>query len=404
MKKCFPLRGLMLLTSIVLCGVQVFAQTTIHELKLESDKSKAVEGKSYLFAVPYVVPIANIVSSSNASVNASQGKVAIYVYDGAQVAVGKDPWVAVSTSGELQSGRCYKMVLNGTTQNTWKCRPTSTPKETKSITVNKNVGVSSAVSGWNGIANPLWSKASTNLSGVTYAFVYNNTYAEFELETLDRMWGVGEPLIIQTDETRAMTFSKSGIGFDFGGNLDPGDVFDAPVRRAGASSHTFTIAPLDDGYVDKMELYLQPEAKNAYVIGKDLAKLQGEGKGVLQMWMKAYDTDLAVHTAQLDNGKAAVELHIYAPVTNDYMLTVNGNNAAQFSLLRYGVLQEKNIINWRLHLTQGDNVFTLQYGYPVPTDLDEKKAEKRYTKVVRDGKIYIERNGEWYNVLGTQLR
>ena len=38
------------------------------------------------------------------------------------------------------------------------------------------------------------------------------------------------------------------------------------------------------------------------------------------------------------------------------------------------------------------------------TGLDDKKAEKRYTKVVRDGKIYIERNGEWFNVLGAQVR
>ena len=83
---------------------------------------------------------------------------------------------------------------------------------------------------------------------------------------------------------------------------------------------------------------------------------------------------------------------------------VNGDNVAQFSLLRDGVLQAKNIMNWRLHLTKGDNVFTLQYGYPVPTGLDDKKAEKRYTKVVRDGKIYIERNGEWFNVLGAQVR
>lgn len=394
----------MLLMSIVLCGVQVFAQTTIHELKLEPTKSKAVEGKSYLFAVPYVVPVANIVSATNSSVNASQGKVAIYQYDGSLVAKGQDPWVSVSTNGELQSGRCYKMVLNGTTQNTWKCRPTATPKETKSVTVSKNTGSNPAISGWNGIANTVWSKAAANLSGVTYAFVYNNTYAEFELDVLDRMWDVGEPLFIQTAEAGSMTFTKSGVGFDFGGNLDPGQVFDAPARQTEASSHTFAIAPLDDGFVDKVELFLQPEAKNTYVIGKDLAKLHGEGTDVLQMWMRAYDTDLTVHTAPLDNGKALVELHIYAPSADDYMLTVNGDNVAQFSLLRDGVLQAKNIMNWRLHLTKGDNVFTLQYGYPVPTGLDDKKAEKRYTKIVRDGKIYIERNGEWFNVLGAQVR
>gem|GEM_PF-2232187 len=404
MNKRFSLRGLMLLVSIVLCGVQLSAQTTIHELKLESTKSKAIEGKTYLFAVPYTVPVANIVSSTNASVNASQGKVAIYMYDGAQVAKGQDPWVAVGTSGELQSGRCYKMVLNGTTQNTWKCRPTSTPAEAKSVSVSKNAGSSPAISGWNGVANTAWSKATGELKGVTYAYLYNNTYAEYELEYIDRSWNVGEPLIIQTAEAGKMSFTKSGVGFDFGGNLDPGEQFDAPARHLETGSTTFVISPLDDGYSDKMEVFVQQEVKTNYVIGKDLTKLHGEGTNVLQMWMRAYNTDLAVHTAATENGKAAIELHIYAPTTNDYILTMGGSETAQFSLVRDGVYQTKNILNWRLHLTQGDNVFTLQYGYPTPTALDEKKAEKRYTKIVRDGKIYIECNGEWFNLLGTQVR
>ncbi|MBQ7697965.1 MAG: hypothetical protein IJT35_05210 [Paludibacteraceae bacterium] len=404
MNKRFSLRGLMLLVSIVLCGVQLSAQTTIHELKLESTKSKAIEGKSYLFAVPYTVPVANIVSSTNASVNASQGKVAIYMYDGAQVAKGQDPWVAVGTSGELQSGRCYKMVLNGTTQNTWKCRPTSTPAEAKSVSVSKNAGSSPAISGWNGVANTAWSKATGELKGVTYAYLYNNTYAEYELEYIDRSWNVGEPLIIQTAEAGKMSFTKSGVGFDFGGNLDPGEQFDAPARHLEAGSTTFVISPLDDGYSDKMEVFVQQEAKDNYVIGKDVTKLHGEGTSVLQMWMRAYNTDLAVHTAATENGKAAIELHIYAPATNDYILTMGGSETAQFSLVRDGVYLTKNILNWRLHLTKGDNVFTLQYGYPTPTALDEKKSEKRYTKIVRDGKIYIECNGEWFNLLGTQVR
>ena len=403
MKKCFPLRGRMLLMSILLCGVQLFAQTTIHELKLEATKSKAVEGKSYLFAVPYTVPVANIVSASNASVNASQGKVAIYVYDGAMVANGQDPWVGVSSNSELRSGRCYKMVLNGTTQNTWKCRPTNSPKEDKSITVSKNAGNTPAISGWNGIANSSWSKATAQLSGVTYAFVYNNSYSVYELDALDRTFEVGEPIFIQTADKGTMTFIKSGIGFDFGGNLDPGEEFDAPTRLTETNLHTFAIAPLNDGYVDKLDLYLQPEAKNAYVIGKDLAKLHGEGTEVLQMWIRAYDSDLAVHTASLDNGKASLELHIYAPSTNDYMLTVSGSNVAQFSLLRDGVMQTKNILNWRLHLVKGENVFTLQYGYPTPTALDERNADKRCTKVMRSGQLFIERDGKWFNALGERV-
>ena len=394
----------MLLMSIVLCGVQVFAQTTIHELKLEPTKSKAVEGKSYLFAVPYVVPVANIVSATNSSVNASQGNVAIYQYDGSLVAKGQDPWISVSTSAELQPGICYKMVLNGTTQNTWKCRPTSSPKEVKSIAISKNTGSTPATSGWNGAANTAWSKAAGEMAGVNYAYVYNNTYSEFELELLDRSWNVGEPLIIQTLEAGNLTFTKSGIGFDFGGDMPPGEVFDIPVRHFENSSNSFVIAPLDDGYTDKIELYFQSESKDSYIIGQDLVKLHGEGTEVLQMWMRAYDNDLVVHTAPLIGGKALVDLHIYAPATGDYVLTIGGKDVAQFSLLHDGVLQAKNIMNWRLHLTKGDNVFTLQYGYLVPTGLDEKKAEKRYTKVVRDGKIYIERNGEWFNVLGAQVR
>lgn len=392
---------------IVLCGLYVSAQTTVHELRLEPDRSTAVEGKPYLFAVPYTVPVANIESSADASVNASQGKVAIYVYDGPRHAVGLNPWVAVSTSGELNAGKCYKMVLNGTTQNTWKCRSTGTPTETKSVTVSKNAGSTPALSGWNGVANSSWSKASGTLSGVTYAYSYDNTNSVYVLDMLDRSWEVGEPMIIQTAAAGKLNFTKSGVGFDFGGNMDPGESFDAPSHPYQArapqdetESYTLVISPLDGGFTDNIELYLQSTAKDAYVIGKDLAKLHGDGTGVLQMWMEAYDTDLAVHTASVTNGQTAVPIHIYAPETDDYVLTVGGDNLSQLTLVRNGAYETKNINYWRIRLTKGENVLTLQYGYTVPTATDEQKADKRYTKSIRNGQLCIERDGHRFNVLG----
>ncbi len=405
--KSFSIRGLMLLCSIVLCGGAATAQTTIHELKLEQNKSKAVEGKAYLFAVPYTVPVANIVSSTNASVNAAQGKVTIYVYDGSRYAAGQDPWVAVSTNSELNSGRCYKMVLNGTTQNTWKCRPGNNPSEAKNVTVSKNEGTNPAVSGWNGVANTAWSKATGELTGVDYAFRYDNTNSVYVLELLDRSWDVGEPLIIQTAAAGKLAFTKSGVGFDFGGNMDPGEEFDSPRRLPSSETesggYTLVISHPDGGFNDNIELYLQQQAKNSYVIGKDLAKLHGDGTGVLQLWMEAYGTDLAVHTAALTNGKADVQLHIYAPAEDDYILNIGGGDVSQFALVRDGAYQNKNINYWRIHLTKGDNVFTLQYGYPVPTALDEQKNEKRYTKVMRNGQMFILRDGQWFNVLGGRI-
>lgn len=398
----------MLLCGIVLCGGAATAQTTIHELTLEQNKSKAVEGKAYLFAVPYTVSVANIESSANASVNASQGKVAIYVYDGARYAAGQDPWVAVSANSELNSGRCYKMVLNGTTQNKWKCRPADNPSEAKNVTVSKNEGASPVVSGWNGVANTAWSKAQGELTGVDYAFRYDNTNSVYVLEQLDRSWEVGEPMIIQTAAAGKLAFSKSGVGFDFGGNMKPGEEFDAPRRlpsgRTESAAHTLVVSHPDGGFNDNADLYLRQQAKNSYVIGQDLAKLHGDGTGVLQMWMEAYGTDLAVHTAALTNGKADIRLHIYAPAEDDYMLTVGGGDAQQFALVRDGVSQSKSsITDWRIHLAKGDNVFTLQYGYPVPAALDEQKNEKHYTKVMRDGQIYILRDGQWFNVLGGRI-
>ena len=408
--KRLSLRGLMPAIGIVLCGLSVSAQTTVHELKLEPERSAAVAGKAYLFAVPYTVPVANIESSADASVNASQGKVAIYVYDGPRHAVGLDPWVAVSKSGELNAGKCYKMVLNGTTQNTWKCRPAGTPTETKSVTVSKNTGSSPALSGWNGVANPSWSKASGTLAGVSYAYSYDNTNSVYVLDALDRSWEVGEPMIIQTAAAGKLSFSKSGVGFDFGGNMDPGESFDAPslrhnapARKAETESYTLVISPLDGGFTDNMELYLQTTQKDAYVIGQDLAKLHGDGTGVLQMWMEAYGTDLAVHTASVTNGQTTIPIHIYAPQTDDYVLTIGGSNLSQFTLVRNGSYETKNINYWRIRLTKGDNVLTLQYGYPVPTATDEQKAEKRYTKSIRNGQLCIERDGQRFNVLGGRM-
>lgn len=396
------LRGLMPVIGIVLCGLSLSAQSTIHELKLEPEKLEAVEGKAYLFAVPYTVPVANIVSSSNAAVNASQGKVAIYVYDGPKRAVGLDPWVAVGTGSELVAGKCYKMVLNGTTQNTWKCQPTGTPTESKSVTISKNTGSSPVLSGWNGVANTAWSKASATLDGVSYAYIYDNGNGVYALENLDRTWDVGEPMIVQSPVAGKMTFTKSGVGFDFGGNMKPGEEFDAPSRKTASETYNLVISPLNDGYTDKMDLTFQTEDKDGYVIGKDLAKLHGEGTGVLQIWMEAYGTDLSVHTAVLTDGRAVIPVHIYAPATDDYVLTAGGGDVSQFTLVHNGAYQTKSINYWRIRLTKGENILTLQYGFPTPTGIDESNTERRSKKVMRDGRLFILRDGQWFNALGEQ--
>ncbi|MCR4664496.1 MAG: hypothetical protein K5660_03925 [Paludibacteraceae bacterium] len=402
--KCYSLRGLMLLLSIVLCGGAATAQTTIHELKLEQNKSKAIEGKAYLFAVPYTVPVANIVASNNSTVNASQGSVAIYVYEGARQANGQDPWEAVSNSSELNAGRCYKMILNGTTQNTWKCRPNANPSQQKNITISANTSSNPALSGWNGIANTSWSKATPTLNGVTYAYRYDNSNSVYILESLDRNWEVAEPMIIQAPAAGKMTFTTSGVGFDFGGNMDPGDEFDAPARnKEENSSYTLIISPLDDGFIDNANLFIQSESKDKYVIGEDLVKLHGEGTGVLQIWMEAYGTDLSVLTAATTDGKADIKLHIYAPETNDYTLSIGGDNLTRFSLTKDGATQTKTINYWRIHLNKGDNIFTLHYGNQTPTALETHKSDKRYNKIMRDGQLYIEHNGQWFNLLGERM-
>ncbi len=367
---------------------------------LEVGKTSAIKGKSYLFGVPYTANMTDLECTTDEGAIFDE-RVSIYVFDGSRRANGQDPWVKLEYDADLYAGKCYKMVLDNCTGNTWKVGHTFTPTETKRLTLTTNTSSSALNSGWNGMANPRWSLATTSFNAVTYAYAYRNKEAVYELVKLSsRTWDVGEPFILQTSVGSSMSFSEDGTGFDFGGTMGGGDIFDAPQRGQTEADNVFSLQSVSGGYTDKAYLTLVESRKSSYIIGQDLEKLHGDGTGVPQLWLRAYDADLAVHTAATMNGEVSIPMYIYVPADGSYALQVAGADAAKFQLLLNGTTVSKNITYWTLHLTQGEHVLTLKVGNSVPTDIQTPTITSTATKFVRNGQLYILKDGQIYNALG----
>ncbi len=400
---------LMAILALITMSMAVNAdEQKTYKLTLEKNTSAAVEGKTYLFSVPYTVPVTSIVADNDASATYASGKLTIYTYNGSNRAMGIDEWVKVGNNESLTAGKCYKMILNGTTANTWTFNYSSQPAEQKSVSIGANNSTNLLNKGWNGIANCSWGTAygslNSALSGIKYVTCYDNTYAVYKTTLLDtKSWDMCEPGFLKVTGNGTISFVANGAGFEFGGVLEGDEEGDAPARVLENTTTTLSIQSTDGGYTDMAFLNLQEEEKTDYIIGQDLLKWNGEGTSVPQIWFNDYDTDLSVLTTATNNGTASIPLYVYAPADGNYVLQAKGSEVSKMALTKDGQKIAKTTNYWILTLTKGDNLVTIDYGYQEATDISETPNNARPTKVIMNGQIYIRHNGHLYNALGTQI-
>ena len=246
---------------------------------------------------------------------------------------------------------------------------------------------------WNGVAmSNLYTSYMT--TGTTYGQVYNGDgYTDVEMGTGNQAFQIGKPVFIQAASETTIIQSQS-ISTS------------APVRRTAANSDEIQVALSQDGeQLCRVYVKADEDAEDRYVIGQDLAKM-GVSSTKGQVWVNRYDARLLVNVTAPENEVAVFPLGISAPKAGAYTLSApRGTGSATLYLMENGQV----IAN----LTEGDYTLDLNKGTTeayslrmvlrprgVVTDLDEAATIEGVQKVIKDGTLYIIRDGKAYTVQG----
>lgn len=265
------------------------------------------------------------------------------------------------------------------------------------VTLNAYAGEAKHAN-WNGVGNGTLHHADVEVSTVGYIQVYQSGTKTFlPVDRGQYSLVVGSAFMIQQAGT--MTLNQASH-----------DKLLAPRRAASVQPTAIQIASEGQPFSDQLFISADETAGQGYTQGVDVAKAGNIGNvNVPQIWTNAYDSKLCAHEAQLINGQAAYALSLYAPANGTYTLT-SKNIPEGYTLY---LTQNGNKIwdmsdAYVIDLTKGT---TNEYGlllverYNAPTGIENGEwTNGEAQKVLRNGVLYIIRNGEVFNAQGAVMK
>jgi|GEM_PF-4440369 hypothetical protein len=374
------------------------------DITLEAGEDVASPDKWYAFAVPFEVSIPEGIhrkSNPDAPTLVSGEDFLIWEYDGQMRADNMDNGWKQMPSGTLRPGNFYMIGIGGT-ENTWRFtkKTNGTLTSTNAIDLYEFPSSNYRHAGWNAVGNSslVYADASTT-NGVTIAQVYENgaETANYQVKHLgEASFVMACPFFIQTAGDDELNLSDA---------THLSNLY-APARQQ--SGDYFKIQLLQDAAEkDVIFLTVNDNAKDEYVIGKDVAKLMG-GNTNTYLYTNAYGMKLCAEDAKLDNGIARFYLGISTPQAGRYVL----NLAKSADATVYVTLNDMVIWN----LSQAPYTFDLEKGTTsnygllvyaragVPTSIQEGiNQSSNVQKFINDGILYINVNGSVYNAQGSLI-
>ncbi|MBO4250260.1 MAG: InlB B-repeat-containing protein [Paludibacteraceae bacterium] len=365
------------------------------------DPSGQVQYGWYDFTVPFPVNVMTGIKGIQNEVLkenfANEVDYAIMEYLGDKQAQGQYPYKKFR--GVMQPNKLYSITLDDEyNYNTVRFQKTSDGAlvASNSVTLNEYLG-DGTHDNWNGVGNGTLHHAD---AGVTSDFiqVYQNGDKSFlAVSKNEYSLVVGSAFMVQ--ETGSMMLNQAT-------HIQ----LLAPSRATSTPDIAVQIAREGQPFSDQLFISASETGGQAYTQGVDLAKAGDFGKAnVPQIGTNAYNTLLCVHEAQLIGGQAEYALSLYAPANGTYMLTSkNIPEDKSIYLTQNGNTLCNLSDSYALDLTKG---ITTEYGlllvetHKVPTDVDNVQSDNvQSTKIIRNGMLYILRNGEIFNAQGARVQ
>ena len=270
-----------------------------------------------------------------------------------------------------------------------------------SVTLNAYAGIGT-YDNWNGVGNGTLHHADAGISAAVIQVYQSGDKSFLPVETANYSLITGSAFLVQ--ETGTMTLNQA----------DGSHPLLAPSRETPVQPAIIQIAPEGKPFSDQLFISADEMAGSVYTQGVDLAKAGEFGKATVpQIGTNAYNTLLCVHEAQLINGKAQYDLSLYAPANGTYTLTANRISEDKTLYLTFNgrVIWNLSVAEtYELDLNKG---ITTEYGlllvenYNAPTDMEIVNSEEltvKSQKVLRNGILYILRNGEVFDAQGARVK
>lgn len=320
----------------------------------------------------------------------------------------KTIWKYVDENGGImQPGKLYMIYLARPASSVDFHKQSGASLQTLNLKVATISGGDDITANWNAIANPALYHANL-ATGAANDDVQKYTGKDSYVTGTTSGMIVGEPIFVQVENPKTVPAEKVS-----GGNGGSG----APAYRRvplaeSSADNRFIVEIAHEGQMtDRTIVQTAEEKEDKYVIGKDMAKI-GVSSQVAQMWIDRYDAKLCKNTAEITNNRAEYPLSIYAPATDEYVISATQERGNMTLYLTYNGEVIWNLDNgaYTLSLDRGTTTnYGLRASARVPQitegcdELMVDGAEKAQ-KVLIDEQVYIIRNGVVYSTDGRKVK
>lgn len=276
-----------------------------------------IASRWFAFAVPFEVRVATGIFMDSQDTPARYGyDYVLEEFDGNQRAITQRGWKRLTAEAVLRPGRMYMIAMPVYASWRFRAADPSELSEAEEVGVDSNPSAIGAHhSGWNGIANTLFTNSTASYGGLVFITTYNNSLGVYVTELLsEHVFLPGVPFFVQVVSAGSFSFTDSHLS-------------SAPQRRAKAEASALSTLSLTNAagtYTDKAYISYNADKEDAYLIGHDLQKMSVSSPSVQQLWIEAYNMQLSAYEMPLGTEARTVPVGMYAPAAGNYTLSIKG--------------------------------------------------------------------------------
>lgn len=367
------------------------------------------------FSVPFPVDAINgVYNAKTGEKLTNEVDYAIETYHGDLRANGQYGWKKFR--GIMEPGVTYSMTVNGDIQTYRfkKVEGSHTFESNPGVDFSQHASSNTKDAGWNGLGNMRLAYASINNDKIEET-TENDVVGRY-VQVLDAVeYKYVAKLITDINFTVGAAFfiqAAANGTMEFAGAQNGASVAYAPARTPAKRVEPIEVSISHETGSDAMYITANEDAKNEYVIGRDMQKMFATNNPTSPLIYSVNygDVQLSAEDATLVDDKATYELRFFVPATDTYTISAENTGEATIFLTYEGnIVWDLTISPYEADLTKGRNDgygLIMQAKAPqISTGVSGTDAEAAgVQKVVINNHVYILRGGEMYDVTGKAVK
>ncbi len=370
------------------------------------DPSTVASQGWYAFSVPFEVDARTGVLDAQMRRMGYGSQYAILRHDGSERAKGKSEWDY--EQGTLRPGKFYMITVSAEQYATLVLRkkdgaPLTQEDHQLNLQAYALNGGKTGDEGWNGLGNMRLYHINIGTTATDKALIYHHSTNSFEAVYLDRTsFVVGSPFFLHTDGEESVVNMTAATH----------SMFYAPVREENRQDEfVVRLGRSTDTYSDQLYVSATDDATNTYQAEQELTKASMGNAKVAQMSVSGYGLQLCDAAFPLaEDGTAFFPLNLTSPKAQSLQLYVHQEVEGQTLYLTYEGTPVWNLSEsaYTIDLNKGNNnaygLLLRQNAPQSATGIDTSASEVKTDKLIRNGVLYMLRDGVLYDAQGKRVQ